>query len=66
MDLSGPLYLISADEIKKAQNLPTVTIGERILAEIHQTRQQIRDATQSIRQVLVTVMTVRYVLPFIY
>ncbi|KEF58016.1 uncharacterized protein A1O9_05939 [Exophiala aquamarina CBS 119918] len=58
-------HLISAgDEIKKAQNLPTITIGERILAELQQLRQdgqqmrqEFKEATQAIRQDLATMMT---------
>lgn len=64
-------YLISAgNELKKAQNLPAISTGERILAELQQMRQEqqqmgqeFREAFQVIRQDFATIMTTRYTLP---
>lgn len=71
-------YLISAgNELKNAQNLPAISTGERILAELQQMRQEqqqmrqeqqqmrqdFREAVQVIRQDFATIMTTRYTLP---
>ena len=52
-----PDFNLISDELKKAQNLPAITNGQQILAELQAIRQDIADT----RRDLITMMTASYV-----
>jgi hypothetical protein len=64
-------YMISAgEEIRKAQNLPTIVAGDQILAELGQIRQELqlsrrefRQEQQQLRQDFAMMVNARYALP---